>query len=129
LARARARRTRTAVAALAAIRFGLAGAGLGAAIAAGASRNAGVLGFALGAVGGAVFVLNDPRRRFLKATPPPGDEPWWRTALRWTYPSTLGLAALTGIALAFSPVLAAVLAGIIAGLGIAGLTAALRFRA
>ncbi len=88
-----------------------------------------MLGFALGAVGGAVFVLNDPRRRFFKSRPAAADDPWWRAALHGTYPSTLGLAALTGIALAFSPVLAAVLAGIIAGLGIAGLTTALRFRA
>jgi hypothetical protein len=87
-----------------------------------------VLAFALGALGGAIFVLNDPRRRFVRAGQVVSEEQWWRTALRGTYPSTLGLAVLTGIALAFSPILAAVLAGIIAGLGIAGVTAALRFR-
>jgi len=44
-------------------------------------------------------------------------------------PSTVGLAVLAGISLAFSPILAAVLAGIIGGLGLAGLLAALALRA
>ena len=81
-------------------------------------------------LGGAVFVLADPRSRLVK--PPPAErrvEPWWKTALRATYPSTLGLAVLAAISLAFSAVLAAVLAGVIAGLGVAGIFAALALRA
>jgi len=49
--------------------------------------------------------------------------------LRATYPSTLGLALLAAIALAFSPILAALLAGVIAGLGVAGIFASLALRA
>jgi membrane glycosyltransferase len=55
----------------------------------------------------------------------PRDEEWWRAALRATYPSTLGLAVLAAISLTFSPMLAAVLAGVIGGLCVAGLLAAL----
>jgi hypothetical protein len=98
--------------------------GLGAAIAAGATRQAAGLGCLFGVIGGAVFVLTDPRRRLLSLpTTAPHEEPWWMTALRGTYPSTLGLAVLAGISLAFSPILAAVLAGVIGGLGVAGLLA------
>jgi hypothetical protein len=79
---------------------------------------------------GAVFVLTDPRRRLLGLPPAtPKNETWWRMALRATYPSTLGLAVLAAIALAFSPILGSVLAGVIGGLGIAGLLAALALRA
>jgi hypothetical protein len=39
--------------------------GLGAAIAAGATRQAAGLGCLIGVIGGAVFVLTDPRRRLL----------------------------------------------------------------
>lgn len=117
--------------AVAPIRFALAGAGFGAAIAAGASSQAAGLGFALGLAGGTLFVLADPRRRWggggnaAPAEAPAGAvcEEWWRTALRATYPSTCGLAVLAGISLAFSAVLVAVLAGVIGGLGLAGLVA------
>jgi hypothetical protein len=104
--------------------------GLEAAIAAGATRHAAGLGCLLGAVGGAVLVLTDPRSR-LVALPQPerNGEAWWRMALRGTYPSTIGLALLAGIALAFSPILAAVLAGVIGGLGLAGLLTTLALRA
>jgi hypothetical protein len=101
--------------------------GLEAAIAVGATRHAAGLGCLLGAVGGAVLVLTDPRSR-LVALPQSGErreEAWWRMALRGTYPSTIGLALLAGIALAFSPILAAVLAGVIGGLGLAGLVTTL----
>jgi hypothetical protein len=54
----------------------------------------------------------------------PRVEPWWKTALRGTYPSTIGLAVLAAVSLAFSTVLAAVLAGVIGGLGVAGIFAA-----
>lgn len=111
------------------IRFGLAAGGLEAAIAAGANRRAAGVAFLLGALGGAVFVLTDVRGRVMPfSVPEPREEPWWATALRATLPSTVGLAVLAGVSLAFSPVLAAVLAGIIAGLGIAGLLTAVALR-
>ncbi len=47
--------------------------------------------------------------------------PWWQDALRATFPSTVGLAVLTGVALAVNAVLAAALAGIIGGLGVSGM--------
>ena len=50
-------------------------------------------------------------------------------ALLATYPSTVGLAALTGVSLAFNAALAAVLAGGVAGLGaITGAQIAIRER-
>jgi hypothetical protein len=105
-------------------------AGLEVAIAAGATTRAAGLGWLLGALGGAVFVLTDPRSRLLKQAPPePRVEPWWKTALRATYPSTIGLALLSAVSLAFSPMLAAVLAGVMGGLGVAGIFAALALRA
>jgi hypothetical protein len=58
-----------------------------------------------------------------EAEPVPADatfEPLGRIALLATYPSTVGLAALTGVSLAFNAALAAVLAGGAAGLGVAG---------
>ena len=104
--------------------------GLGAAIAAGASRQAAGLGCLLGAAAGAVFVLTDPRGRLVKLPRAEArEEAWWKTTLRATYPSTIGLAALAAIALAFSPVLSSVLAGVIGGLGVAGLLATLALRA
>jgi hypothetical protein len=84
----------------------------------------------VGAFAGAVFVLTDARGRLLRPRrTTPRREAWWKAALRGTYPSTIGLVALSAISLAFSPVLAAVLAGVIGGLGIAGVLAALALRA
>jgi hypothetical protein len=104
--------------------------GLEAAIAAGAARRAAGLGFLLGALGGSVLVMTDPRSRLVKTAPTePRQEEWWRMALRATYPSTLGVALLAAISLAFSPILAAVLAGVIGGLCVAGLLTALALRA
>jgi hypothetical protein len=104
--------------------------GLEAAIAAGATHQAAGFGCLLGAVGGAVFVLTDPRSRLVSLpAPEPKREPWWKMALRGTLPSTVGLALLAAVALAFSPILVAVLAGVIGGLGLAGIFAALALRA
>jgi hypothetical protein len=113
-----------ALALLTAIRLGLAFAGLGAASAVTAGRTA-LLGWILGAAGCAVFVIADPRRRFMTAPRPDPSLPWWRRALRATPPSTLGVAVLCGIALAFSGVLAAICAGVLAGLAVGGVVAAL----
>ncbi len=91
-----------------------------------------MLAFALGLAGGTLFVVADPRRRWGGGGPeaepielPAGaeEEEWWRTAIRASYPSTLGLAVLAVISVKFSAVLVGVLAGVIGGLGVAGLVA------
>lgn len=59
--------------------------------------------------------------------PPPPDavvEPWPRSLLKASYPSTIALAVGIVVALALNPSLAAVLAGVLAGLGVAALIAA-----
>ncbi|HEY3050735.1 MAG TPA: hypothetical protein VGJ40_03345 [Gaiellaceae bacterium] len=63
-------------------------------------------------------------RRIAEAQPAPqaaSIESWWRSLVAATYPSTIGLTILDGIALAVNPRLAALLAGILAGLGLAAL--------
>lgn len=115
------------------IRFALAGAELAGAQAVDGGRPLG-LAFALGALLSAVFVLADPRWRVFgqrreEPPPPPAGadrEEWWRSVLRSTLPSTVGLALLGAIALAFNSVLAAVLAGGLCGLGVAGLVVAVQ---
>jgi Na+-driven multidrug efflux pump len=111
---------------LTAIRLALAFAGLGAATAVTSGRAA-VLGFVLGAIGCTLFVIMDPRRRFMSVPAVRRDLPWWKRALRATLPSTVGVAVLCAVALAFSGVLAAICAGILAGLAIGGVVAALAF--
>jgi len=67
------------------------------------------------------------RRRPAEAQPlPPGMTPLpHRRALALAmYPSTIGLSAVTAVALVLSPPLAAVLAGILAGIGLAALYSA-----
>jgi hypothetical protein len=109
---------------LTAIRLGLALVGLAAATTVTSSRSA-VLGWLVGAAGCAFLVVADPRRRFMSAPRPDPGVPWWKRALRATLPSTVGVAALCGIALAFSGVLAALCAGVLAGLAVGGVVAAL----
>ena len=113
------------------LRFALAAALLLAAVAVGAAGQSARVAFVLGLVGGAGFVLGDPRRRFLRREvvlqPAPDEfdlEEPGRSAVRQLFPSSLGLTALGAVALAFNPVLSAVLAGVTGGLGIAGLVAA-----
>jgi hypothetical protein len=113
------------------LRFVLAAGTLLAAIAAGAASDSARVAFGLGLVGGAGLVLGDPRRRMLRRKivfrPAPDEfdlEEPWRSSLRALYPSSLGLTLLSLVALAWDPVLSAVLAGVIAGLGVAGLISA-----
>ena len=113
------------------LRFVLAAGALLAAIAGGAEGDPARVAFVLGLVGGAGLVLGDPRRRMLRREivlrPAPDEfdlEEPWRSSLRALYPSSLGLTVLSLVALAWDPVLSAVLAGVIAGLGVAGLIAA-----
>jgi hypothetical protein len=110
------------------IRFGLGLATMIAAIVAGAARGPALLAFVLGLLGIAFTIFNDPRARFLRRDvdplPLPGDAvvaPRVRQALAATLPSTVGVTVLAAIALVPQPVLAALLGGVCAGLGLAAL--------
>ncbi|MFL5954865.1 MAG: hypothetical protein ACJ76I_12245 [Gaiellaceae bacterium] len=93
---------------------------------AGSHATAALLAFATGLIGIVFFLFNDPRARFASgaadALPLPEEAtlaPRWRQALAATIPSTIGVAALSVIALFSEPTLGALLAGIEAGLGVA----------
>ena len=99
----------------------------------GTHRTGALLAFATGTVGIVFFLFNDPRARFLPAGKEPAPlpatatiAPRWRQALAATIPSTIGVAVLALIALAPQPTLAALLAGIEAGLGVAAALTLLR---
>jgi len=83
------------------------------------------------AFGGGLFVIvfvafQDPRVAFLRAGEPEPAPPDAQCAgvveqaLAATIPSTLGVTVLAAIAIWFQPVLAAIMGGISAGLGVAG---------
>ena len=100
--------------------------------AAGASGAVAAVSFALGCVGLAVVALSD-RRAVLLGRPqhvpvPDGAHYAGRleTALAACLPSTVALMVFSLVALLFEPTLAALLAGGIAGLGLAGLVSGLR---
>jgi len=110
------------------IRFGLGLLTLVAAVLAGAARGPALLAFVLGLLGIAFTIFNDPRARFLRREveplPLPADAvvaSRARQAFAATLPSTLGVTALAAIALVPRPVLAALLGGVCAGLGLAAL--------
>jgi len=99
---------------------------LGAARLAGADNAPALLAFAVGVLGITFVIFNDPRARFLRASVEPLDAPAdveiaprWRQALSATLPSTVAVALLACIALVPQPTLAALLAGVEAGLGVA----------
>jgi hypothetical protein len=117
----------TAPLVVAPIRIGLGLLGMAGAALRGLSWSVAAAEFVLGTAVFAFAALADPRRHFFRlkdeAEPVPADatfEPIGRVALLATYPSTVGLAALTGVSLAFNAALAAVLASGAAGLGVAG---------
>lgn len=94
--------------------------------AAGGTSGATLLAFAAGAFAMAFLVPNDPRARFRKAPGEPAElpadasvAPAWLHALHASLPSTVGVSILAAITLAFQPTLTALLAGILAGLGLA----------
>ena len=126
----------TAPLVVAPIRIGLGLLGMVGATLRGLSWSVAAAEFVLGTSVFAFAALADPRRHFFRlkdeAEPVPADatfEPLGRVALLATYPSTVGLAALTGVSLAFNAALAAVLAGGVAGLGaITGAQIAIRER-
>ena len=110
------------------VRFGLGLLALGAARVAGAATGPALLAFVLGLLGITFTIFNDPRARFLRrdvepeALPPdsvlasPG-----RHLLAAMLPSTVGVTVLAAIAVVPRPVLAALLGGVCAGLGLAAL--------
>jgi len=122
---------------IAALRAALAGAGVAASIVRGLDAGP---AFALLAFGGAILLLavygGDKRHRsalrFGEAEPMPADarrKSAGRGLAEAAYPSTVGLAVLTAIALWREPGLAALLAGILAGLAVMSLVGAARVTA
>jgi hypothetical protein len=100
--------------------------------AAGARGSVAALSFALGCVGLAMVALSDRRAVLLgrpERVPVPDDALYagrLGTALAACLPSTVALTVFSLVALLFEPTLAALLAGGIAGLGLAGLVSGLR---
>jgi hypothetical protein len=110
------------------LRLGLGIVFLVAARAAGGSSTATLIAFAAGAFALAFLVPNDPRARFRRAPEAPAElpadarvAPAWLHAVHAALPSTVGVSILAAITLAFRPTLAAFLAGVLAGLGLAAL--------
>ena len=110
------------------IRLALGLAWLGGALLAGSGGGPALLAFAVGALGIAFLIFNDPRGRFVHAEVEPLElpadarvAPRWRQALGAMLPSTVGVSVLAAIALATRPTLGALLGGVCAGLGLAAL--------
>jgi hypothetical protein len=113
--------------ALSGIRLGLAALGFAGSIAAGADRAAAGIGLVLGAGICSLALVTDRRWLLLgKPTAEPLPDGAGRVSLTRAVgsgmvPSTIGVAVLAAASLAFQPILAALLAGILAGMGIVGL--------
>ena len=111
------------------IRLGLGVVWLAAARLAGAESTPALLAFGTGLVGFVFLAFNDPRTAFLtRADPKPAPAGAaiagpLRQALAATLPSTVGVSVLAAITVAPYPVLAALLGGVSAGLGVGGLAA------
>ena len=110
------------------IRLGLGALGLVGARLAGLDGERALITFAFGAGVMMVTALGDPRARVLapraEPEPVPAEAAYasrLEVAARAVFPSTVGVAVLTGVALAFEPLLASVLAGLLAGMGLAAL--------
>ena len=113
--------------ALSATRLGLAAAAFAASIAAGTDPAAAGVGLALGAGICGLALVTDRRWLLLgkpKADPLPDDvhrASLARAVADGMLPSTVGVAVLAAVSVAFEPILTAVLAGILAGMGIVSL--------
>lgn len=110
------------------VRLVLGIAGVGAAVAAGSPRPGAFLAFVAAAVGLVFVVAVDPRRHLFRLPDDPPEasaeaveDGLGRLAFSAVFPSTVGVAALAMAALFFEPTLAALLSGILAGLGVAAL--------
>jgi hypothetical protein len=121
---------------IAPVRLVLGGGVLVAALLADASARPALIGFGAGALFTAFTVMSDRRAQFFADRDRPGPlpegaahEPWWRTAFDASIPSTIGVTVLAAIALVtHHAVLAAILGGALAGMGIAAVMAALDLR-
>jgi hypothetical protein len=96
----------------------------------GAHSGATELAFVAGAFASAFLITNDPFVRFRKvphtAAELPGHAtvaPAWLHAVHAALPSTAGVSVFAAIALLFQPALTALLAGLLAGMGVASLIA------
>lgn len=113
--------------ALSGLRLGLAAVAAAGSIAAGAEFRGAAVGLALGAAICGLALVTDRRWLLLgkvSAEPLPDDvrrAPLVRAVAEGMLPSTAGVAVLAAISLFFEPILAAVLAGILAGMGIVSL--------
>ena len=113
--------------ALSGLRLGLAAVAAAGSIAAGAEPRGAGVGLALGAAICGLALVTDRRWLLLgkaSAEPLPDDvrsAPLLRSVAEGMLPSTAGVAVLAAISLFFEPILAAVLAGILAGMGIVSL--------
>jgi hypothetical protein len=107
------------------IRLALGLAGLGGAVLLG-ERGPALLAFAVGVLGAAVALSADPRysRDLLGDVPPVPKSVTYvskrELALRGVVPSTVGVTVLTVAALFFNATLAALLAGVLAGMAVSG---------
>jgi hypothetical protein len=93
---------------------------------AGAANTPALLAFVTGVVAITFLLYNDPRARFVRPQGEPAEAPSdaqiaprWRQALAATLPSTVGLTVLALVTMLPQPTLAALLAGVCAGLGVA----------
>lgn len=112
-----------AVLLLATIRLSIALAGVLLAVGRGVRPAVALLTAVVGALVFGFSVISTHQGRPRRGTPTPTESPW-RLALRATYPSTIALTALTAISLVLKPQLAALTAGLLAGLGLATVAAA-----
>lgn len=107
---------------LAPIRGGLSALGGVAAVLVGAHPESARLAWAVGAVLVSLILAGDPRGRWSTAPEPlPGGAipaSWSEIARTDVFPSTVGVALFTLVALAFDPVLAGVMAGILGGMAL-----------
>ncbi len=112
------------------VRLAIGAAGLVAALVAGAEQAPALFAFALGAFGFGVSMVSADRvfAGGAKALPAPPHvvESRLSTLAAAVWPSTIGVAALLAISLGVNATLAALLAGVEAGMGVAGLLSALR---
>jgi hypothetical protein len=116
------------------MRLALGTAGLVAAIALGLGGATALAEAAAGAVLTAFTLAAPGGRRKPEQLRPPGsapasaEHPWWRVLAVAMFPSTYGVALLTGIALVFNPNLAAFLSGVMLGMGAVALVYGFSFR-
>jgi hypothetical protein len=105
------------------VKLGLGILWLGVARVAGAPNAGALLGFGGGAFVTVFALFNDPRTALLRphAASPAPEAGFLRQVLGGLMPSTVGVSALAVAAIAWQPELTAVLGGICAGLGAAGL--------